>query len=273
LSRSETGGTTWSANQRFSDVQNDWTSISANSNLAPDMGDYNHIFTDGRYLRPAWADGRGGGPDVFTSAIDTWQQISGCQGDMLGDSASVAVTNWTVANLNPLFGNAYNYFLTSQRHWPLPASGVITLGAAAAGDIALNVAIPDTARSGVNRICLNVANTTGALRQTCCFDLTVNGSVIPPPPPFELGASVPDPETVDARIDYSLPRDGLVRLRIYGMRGERVRTLVDGDQAKGPHAATWDGRDDRGLPVAAGMYFYRLEAFGQTRVRRLAWLK
>jgi flagellar hook capping protein FlgD len=98
---------------------------------------------------------------------------------------------------------------------------------------------------------------------------------VPPTPAlaFDLGATVPNPAANLAQIPFTLTKAGPVRLRIYGLRGERVRTLVDGDRPAGPNAVSWDGRDDHGRAVDAGAYFYRLEGFGQVRVRRLMWLR
>jgi hypothetical protein len=276
LSRSSDGGATWGANQRFSDVQNNWTNISLNSNLAPDQGDYSHMCTDGRYLRPAWADGRGGSPDVYTARVDTWHQISACQGDLTGTAGTSIDPSWTVRNLNPLLANTYNYTLTSQRSWPLPAPGVVPVAADATGPVSLSVAVPDTAAAGVNQLCLTVTNAKGTLSQSCCFNLTVQSTLGVPPLGallFDLAANVPNPAAGPTRIDFSLPRSGAVSLRIFGLRGELVRTLVEGDRPAGPNTATWDGRDDHGRPVGAGAYFYRLEGFGQSRVRRLVWLR
>ncbi|TMQ70823.1 MAG: hypothetical protein E6K81_11720 [Candidatus Eisenbacteria bacterium] len=276
LARSTDGGTTWSANQPFSSVQNNWTAVA--TNIAPNMGDYNHIATDGRYLRPAWADGRNLNPDVFTTRIDTSPQISLCQSDAVADSASLFSATWTVHNLNPMFGNAYDYGLSSERSWPMPAGGSLSLGADGSGDVHLDVAVPDTATSGVNHLCLTVVSANGALRTSCCFALTVNGSQINPPPPppvyaLALGAGVPNPAVDLATIDFTLPHEGRVRLTVYDLRGRRVATLIDGDRPAGPSTTTWDGRDHLGRPVPAGTYFFRLEAFGQTRVKRLAWLR
>ena len=51
---------------------------------------------------------------------------------------------------------------------------------------------------------------------------------------------------------------GTVRLRIYDARGRVVRTLVDHALTAGEHAARWDGRDDGGHLMAAGVYLARL---------------
>jgi hypothetical protein len=90
---------------------------------------------------------------------------------------------------------------------------------------------------------------------------------------FDLGANVPNPAVGLTQIPFTLAKAGLVRLRIYGLGGERVRTLVDGYRTTGRNAVTWDGRDDHGRAVDAGAYFCRLEGFGQARMRRLVWLR
>lgn len=63
-------------------------------------------------------------------------------------------------------------------------------------------------------------------------------------------------------IHFDLPASGEVSLRIYGPDGSLVRTLLDGRMAAGPGVAAWDGRNDRGRDVPAGVYFYRLSGEG-----------
>jgi flagellar hook assembly protein FlgD len=56
-----------------------------------------------------------------------------------------------------------------------------------------------------------------------------------------------------------LPQEMAVTLGVYDARGQRVRRLLPGTAlAAGPHANTWDGRDDAGWPAAPGVYFVRL---------------
>ena len=276
LSRSGDGGVTWGANQRFSDVQNNWTAVSQSSNLAPDMGDYSHLYADPRYLRPAWADGRLGNPDVFTTRIDTWHDLTACQGALGADVGTSIHPSWTVTNRNPLLANTYGWTLTSQRNWPLTAVGSVAVAADASATIDPTITIPDTAAVGVNRMCLTATNAKGTRSQSCCFDLTVQPAATGVPPQvaaFDLRAGVPNPASHATRLDFSLPYGGPVQLRIYGLRGELVRTLVNGDRPAGPNAVTWDGRDDHGNPAPAGAYFCRLEGFGKVRVQRLVWLR
>ena len=57
------------------------------------------------------------------------------------------------------------------------------------------------------------------------------------------------------------------------IRGERVRTLIDGVRSAGRYEATWDGRDDGGRAVEPGAYFVRLEADGRSTARRMMWMR
>ena len=65
-------------------------------------------------------------------------------------------------------------------------------------------------------------------------------------------------------------RQGHVVLRIYDVSGRLVRSLVSGTvQEAGRHSVEWDGRDAAEAATRAGLYFGRLEAGGESDVRRL----
>jgi hypothetical protein len=54
-----------------------------------------------------------------------------------------------------------------------------------------------------------------------------------------------------------------------GPYGQRVKTLIGDLQESGSHTLTWNGRDDRGRPVASGMYLCRIESGTQVAVRKM----
>ena len=64
-----------------------------------------------------------------------------------------------------------------------------------------------------------------------------------------------------------------MRLVVYDVAGQRVRTLVDRDLPAGHHRAGWDGRDDRGTLMGSGVYLFRLRAGSFDRVGRMLLLK
>ncbi len=66
-------------------------------------------------------------------------------------------------------------------------------------------------------------------------------------------------------ISYQLPVMSHVELRVFNLLGKEVRRLVEATQTAGTHKAQWDGKDERGVALPVGVYFYRMEATPQQR--------
>ena len=90
---------------------------------------------------------------------------------------------------------------------------------------------------------------------------------------FALYANYPNPFNAETQMTYALPEAGAVELAIYNVRGQRVRTLVQGVQAAGRYQIVWDGRNDTGAALASGVYLSRLASTQGVRVRRLLLIK
>ncbi len=89
-----------------------------------------------------------------------------------------------------------------------------------------------------------------------------------------LLANYPNPFNPETWIPYQLSKPADVRLTIYALNGQVVRTLALGHQAAGMYqsrnrAAYWDGRNAVGEPVASGVYFYTLTAGDFTATRKM----
>ena len=273
LSRSTDGGATWAANQRVSDVTTQWSVVS--SNIAPNQGDYQALYAGGRSLRPAWADGRLGTPDVFTTALDIGHDLTSCPNDTTVDHGTVLPLTFSFANRNGVFANDYTVTLSDLRGWLGGAPSIVTVPAASGQSLNFNVTVPDSAASGSNQLCLNVLNAKGTLAATCCVHLNVNGGTLAVGPgqfAFALHQSRPNPAIGQSHLSFTLPSSGPVRLEVYGLRGERIRTLVNASLPAGQHSTLWDGRDDHGNRVAAGTYFYRLQGSGRVATQRMVFL-
>ncbi|MFH1845819.1 MAG: FG-GAP-like repeat-containing protein, partial [bacterium] len=76
---------------------------------------------------------------------------------------------------------------------------------------------------------------------------------------FDLEPNYPNPFNPTTTIRFTLTAAGPVQLAIYDSSGRLVRRLVDGARSPGRYAVTWDGRDERGVGCASGVYFCRLE--------------
>lgn len=85
----------------------------------------------------------------------------------------------------------------------------------------------------------------------------------------ELMPSRPNPLRRRAQIEYQLPRAGSISLRIHDAAGRMVKELVSGPMEAGKHTVEWRRDDAQGRPVAAGTYFYVLDADGQELTRKV----
>lgn len=89
-----------------------------------------------------------------------------------------------------------------------------------------------------------------------------------------LSQNYPNPFNPETTIRYGLSSDAIVSLTIYNIMGQVVRKLVDGESlAAGQYQAVWDGRNESGVGVANGMYFYLLHAGDYVAKRKMVLLR
>ena len=86
---------------------------------------------------------------------------------------------------------------------------------------------------------------------------------------YALGPSFPNPACGGLKINYALPKESQVSLRVYNVMGQLVRSLREGKEKPGYYAATWDGKDQQGKRVSSGVYLYRMEAGEFRKTRKL----
>lgn len=89
------------------------------------------------------------------------------------------------------------------------------------------------------------------------------------PAEMTLGPNYPNPFNPETHIRYALPEPARVLLVIYDLTGRKIRTLVDAARPQGYHTARWDGKNEFGLSVGAGIYFYQLRADRQVRTGKM----
>lgn len=83
----------------------------------------------------------------------------------------------------------------------------------------------------------------------------------------------PNPFNPRITLSLALPRAGRVTVDIFDVRGRKVRDLLASELPAGVQQVAWDGADDRGRVLGAGLYFARLRAHGEARVFKLTLLK
>ncbi len=111
------------------------------------------------------------------------------------------------------------------------------------------------------------------------FELTIDASSVSVDEPmlipetFSLHANYPNPFNPSTAITYDLPKRSLVTLGIYDILGKQIKTLVNQSQDAGNKIAVWDGTDDLGRQVSAGVYLYQIQAGEFTQTRKMLLLK
>jgi len=88
------------------------------------------------------------------------------------------------------------------------------------------------------------------------------------PKEFELMQNYPNPFNPLTRIKYAVPRPTHVRVEIYNVLGQRVRTLVDEEKLPGYYVIDFNASS-----LASGFYIYRLEASGFNAVKKMVVMK
>jgi hypothetical protein len=102
-------------------------------------------------------------------------------------------------------------------------------------------------------------------------DVNDNPNIVPAD--FRLYQNYPNPFNSSTNIRFTLARRLEVNLSIYNILGQRVCTLLDGIRPSGYHTVSWDGRNDSGIPVASGLYFYLIKAGERIEAGKMVLIK
>lgn len=135
--------------------------------------------------------------------------------------------------------------------------------------VTAKAALPEAAEPCRYRTSFKVVSTTGVAENSTyelpeVFHLEQNY-----PNPFAPGAYSGENLSGNTSIRFQLPVPAYTKLIIYNIRGEKVRTLFVGHKAPGHHEIHWDGMDENGHVVAAGVYFYHLQVGSVTFSKKM----
>ncbi len=103
-----------------------------------------------------------------------------------------------------------------------------------------------------------------------CLDVNVTAVK-----PLPLNESVthfayPNPARGNTQISFGMTKSAHTRVRVYNLAGRLVDTLHEGQLPPGRHEVRWSGADNRGQPVASGIYFYELRIGSETYTQKIA---
>ncbi|MGD1046948.1 MAG: putative Ig domain-containing protein [Bacteroidota bacterium] len=165
--------------------------------------------------------------------------------------------------------NTLTYIATLSNGNPLPAwlsfnpvtrtfSGTPT----AASTISIKVTAIDTAKASVS-CTFNIISVLTGVKQ--------DENKIPKN--FNLDQNYPNPFNPNTTIHYSLAKSSFVKLAIYNLLGQKIRTLQNTFQAAGEYSLVWDATDDKSRQMSSGAYFYRFQAGNMTLQKKMLLLR
>jgi len=83
----------------------------------------------------------------------------------------------------------------------------------------------------------------------------------------------PNPFNPKTTLSFYAPKAGHMTLKIFNVRGELVKTLIDGPVAAGAGTIDWDGTSNSGAKVPSGVYFAQSVTGQNTLVQKMALVK
>jgi Protein of unknown function (DUF3160)/FlgD Ig-like domain len=117
------------------------------------------------------------------------------------------------------------------------------------------------------------ARPAGASLLTAVKEPPSTGSL---PNTIQLSQNYPNPFNSTTMIAFTIPRalsHSRAEIVVYNLTGQVVKRILSRDLQAGNYTVRWDGKDVRGIPVASGVYFYRLNVGTSTASGKLVLIK
>lgn len=93
------------------------------------------------------------------------------------------------------------------------------------------------------------------------------------PAGYYLADNYPNPFNPETTIEYELPTNGSVRLEVFNILGQKIKTLVDQNQVAGVHQVIWNGKNELSEAVVSGIYLYRIQSQDFKATKRMLLIR
>ncbi len=188
--------------------------------------------------------------DIETVCVEKGWNMIGSISDSVADSTIISIPPQIITSQFFCYISGSNY-LTSTIIAPGQGYWIKTNQA---GKLILS-----SSQEIVNRSSIKIISTTEKPPQPPPAQIKVNEI----PKEFALRQNYPNPFNPSTVINYQLPIDSYVKLKVYNLLGQEVTSIVDEVQEAGYKSVEWNSDDLSGKSVASGVYVYRLEASSQ----------
>ncbi len=99
------------------------------------------------------------------------------------------------------------------------------------------------------------------------YDLTIQPVIL------DNIQNYPNPFNPTTTIQFNLKKQSHVKLNIYNLKGQLVKSLFDGNKFAGQQKIVWNGKDNKGQDISSGLYLYRIETDKTVQTKRMLLLK
>lgn len=158
----------------------------------------------------------------------------------------------TINNLEDAGGNGFSWFIND-----FTLSLPYTMQAGEQLDFVVVIDLPvENLRRDIVSDMLDINTSEGDFQIEIIFDTDLyTSSGIEIPAITKFNGNYPNPFNPITTFSYSLANESKVDLKIFNIKGQKIKTLVHDRQIAGLHQITWDGTDDNGKHVSTGIYF------------------
>ena len=91
--------------------------------------------------------------------------------------------------------------------------------------------------------------------------------------PIQFLKNFPNPFNPVTEIQFELNQNGKVKVEIFNVKGQRVKTILNEDFEQGKHSMIWKGTDKNEKKVASGVYFYKVSCDGKEKINKMIMIK
>lgn len=93
------------------------------------------------------------------------------------------------------------------------------------------------------------------------------------PSSFQLSQNYPNPFNPSTKIEFSLDKSEKISIKIYNIQGKEVRSLASSKYAIGNYKLIWDGKNNLGVKVSSGIYFYKMTSKTHSITKKMLLIK
>jgi hypothetical protein len=118
-----------------------------------------------------------------------------------------------------------------------------------------------------------ISEVTPAFERGYCVLSGIDDDNSTSPNTFSLSPNYPNPFNSNTLIVFTLDKDQYASLMVYDLQGRKIRSLVANNLTAGEYNIIWDGRDNTGVDVVSGIYYYRLSASDRSITNKMLLLR